>query len=132
MIFEILQDKSLVTTGMIDGARKDLNLNKAKIKEIEMEKFAEQDGTIIRESKESDNDSPTTKQTRLEAFFNKNKDSNFVKRPPKVKIIEPIIAEEIESESDDQIDRSRSNITYSSVESKRETDPPKSLSEHKN
>ncbi len=38
MIYELLHEKSLVTTDITDGARKDLNLTKTDIKEIDMNK----------------------------------------------------------------------------------------------
>ena len=103
MLFELLQDKSLVTTGITDGSRKTLNLIKTDRKQIDIGSMAAKDGTVVQEtnsSAEGNGGSPAPEQSRLEHFFNTGHNENFVKRPVKLTVAS-VIAEEIESEEEE-------------------------------
>ena len=56
-MFQILEEKSLVTTGMIDGAKKDLNLNNKEFKDIDLKELAAQDGTLVVSNSSNEKDS---------------------------------------------------------------------------
>jgi hypothetical protein len=103
MLFELLQDKSLVTTGITDGSRKTLNLTKTDMKQIDMGSMAAKDGTMVQEansSAEGSGGSPAPEQSRLERFFNTSRNETFVKRPVKLTVA-TVVAEEIESEEEE-------------------------------
>lgn len=92
-IFSLLNSKALITTDVTDGFKTSLNINKTELEEVQVEEFANKDGTLPRSS--SDDPDKKPKQSMLEKFFEKK--MNFNKR---TKDKGPIITEDIEESSE--------------------------------
>ena len=89
-IFQLLNDKALVTSDITDGFKATLNLNRQGIDDIQLTELGK-DGTVERKNP----------QKSLESFFAKKKTNEFNTRDKSMKSAGPEVVEGIE-ESDNE------------------------------
>ena len=97
-IFQLLNDKSLVTSDITDGQKASLNLNRQVIDDIKLEELAK-DGTVERKNP----------QKSLSDFFNKEPAHNL--RPRKGTASAVMSAPEIIDESDSDQEEQKRNVS---------------------
>jgi hypothetical protein len=72
LIFDLLNQKSLVTTDITDGRKVSLGICKKEIENLDIAEAAK-DGTIV-------DDKYKSKQSRLQDFFSNKQEADFVRR----------------------------------------------------